>query len=482
VNGADKRIVTLRGTIPCITYALRLILERTAVRNGIVENLKPIHTDAHVTAGASASSAGAASISPTGAAQNPAAAAAGASGAAATAAGAATSQSNSAEAKSLTNEPNQAAGPAPTTATTPIDPATNPDVSITLLVSASAVGALIGQAGATITQTREQTRANIKISSQTLENSTEKTVTVTGALSCVLDALTHILTQLLSNVIAAGAARGAGGALAALRPRIAYTPSASNSTIHPNGMLRNMGYPHQQQGLMHSPHTQAVAHIGAYGHQMGRQPRGGAGSIRQQHMHSVPHTNFLPAQNLAQPGSADPYRHPGLAAGGAPLTSYLFSDPNLMATAAAPHDHHAGEVETIQHVISIPEAYVGSLIGRRGSNISRIRSMTKCEIRIPSRTEGDFNGMRHITLIGTPADVMQATMQINQAISGASYTSPAVIAPAYNILQHPAPSDATVVANPAPNPVVNVNVAPTTATVPTVPTVPAVAADSVVLQ
>lgn len=111
------------------------------------------------------------------------------------------------------------------------------------------------------------------------------------------------------------------------------------------------------------------------------------------------------------------------ASSGLPMSNYVFSESMPLTSGQSQNEHTINENDTIHHIISIPDAYVGSLIGRGGANISRIRSLTKCAIRIPPRTEGDVTGVRHVTVIGSPADVMNASMQISQACSVAQYAS-----------------------------------------------------------
>ncbi len=266
VAGAEKRVVSLKGTIPAITAALRTIVEKLSARYN--EESKSETTDS--------------------------------------------------------NDENQA--------------------SLTLLVSQSAVGSLIGPAGATINATRQATRASIKISSQPLEQSTEKTVVVQGTASAVMTAVTHILTQLLSNVIATG---GANNALRQLQPKVAYEPSAALGSVPGSALF--------------SPQA----------------PLRG---------HGANNSSLLSALMSNRGGSNDN-----------PLT----------------HQH--------QSVISVPDSAIGAIIGRGGATISEIRSVTHCDIRVPSKSDGEedgqFSGSRNITITGSQIGVAMATTVINELLN-----------------------------------------------------------------
>jgi len=70
-----------------------------------------------------------------------------------------------------------------------------------LLIHKTAVGAVIGKAGATIKETQQETNTRIQISNEPLANSTEKTITVSGTIANVEAAIVRILTQLRDNPV-----------------------------------------------------------------------------------------------------------------------------------------------------------------------------------------------------------------------------------------------------------------------------------------
>jgi predicted RNA-binding protein YlqC (UPF0109 family) len=74
-------------------------------------------------------------------------------------------------------------------------------VQLRLLVHKAAVGAIIGQRGATIKETQAQTSTRIQISNDPLPASTEKSVTISGPPDAIHKALTRVLNQLASNPV-----------------------------------------------------------------------------------------------------------------------------------------------------------------------------------------------------------------------------------------------------------------------------------------
>jgi len=77
-------------------------------------------------------------------------------------------------------------------------------IAIRFLVHRSAVGAVIGKAGAVIKETQSDSGARVQVSNEPLPQSTEKTVTITGTPAQIEHAALHILTQLRDNPIRSG--------------------------------------------------------------------------------------------------------------------------------------------------------------------------------------------------------------------------------------------------------------------------------------
>jgi len=77
-------------------------------------------------------------------------------------------------------------------------------IAIRFLVHRSAVGAVIGKAGAVIKETQSDSGARVQVSNEPLPQSTEKTVTITGTPAQIEHAALRILTQLRDNPIRSG--------------------------------------------------------------------------------------------------------------------------------------------------------------------------------------------------------------------------------------------------------------------------------------
>jgi len=76
--------------------------------------------------------------------------------------------------------------------------------SVRFLVHRSAVGAVIGKAGAVIKETQSDSGARVQVSNEPLPQSTEKTVTISGTPAQIEHAALRILTQLRDNPLRSG--------------------------------------------------------------------------------------------------------------------------------------------------------------------------------------------------------------------------------------------------------------------------------------
>jgi predicted RNA-binding protein YlqC (UPF0109 family) len=82
------------------------------------------------------------------------------------------------------------------------DPETT--IAIRYLVHRTAVGAIIGKAGAVIQETQASTNARVQVSNEPLPQSTEKSVMLTGTPLAIRHAAHRILTQLRDNPLRTG--------------------------------------------------------------------------------------------------------------------------------------------------------------------------------------------------------------------------------------------------------------------------------------
>jgi len=150
------------------------------------------------------------------------------------------------------------------------------DISLTFLVGAAAVGAVIGTRGTKINQTRSETGAIIKVSDEALPMSTEKTILIRGAPPSCMAAVQTILNNLAEVMDRP--------------PRQLYDPQAEASIAAYNAYYASMGMvsPYQQ----HLPPQPSHSHTS---HQHPHQPQAyqpphhqAYGSAHQPHQYQAP--------------------------------------------------------------------------------------------------------------------------------------------------------------------------------------------------
>jgi polyribonucleotide nucleotidyltransferase len=228
------------------------------------------------------------------------------------------------------------------------------DVSMKMLVHRSAVGAIIGKAGAVIKQTQSDTGCKIQISQECLANSTDKTVTVSGPKDSVDQASVDILGQLAESPLRPGVKQSQ------------YVPGAVNAAMGA-GMGGGMG------GLgMHG----AIG--GGYGNMgMG----GGLGAL----------------PNQGQFGQAPLY-----GAG----QSQFAGQMGQMSVNTQP---------TSTQKIAIPTVTAGCVIGKHGSTIKDIRSQSGTVVSIadPDPATPDE---RVVTISGSTQSIQTAIFMIRQLV------------------------------------------------------------------
>lgn len=222
--------------------------------------------------------------------------------------------------------------------------------TITLLVGNEVIGACLGKQGAVIRETRDTTGAHIKVSQQTLDGSTEKTVDVKGSQAAVAMAIDMMVHQISTMGHRDGMVPLPRSEWTGPRPFAAA--SAYMAPFDPNaGPYGHMGQPQQQYGATNYGAAAGAAY-------------GGAG---------------FPPHYPPPPGPPPPFG-----------------------------------AEKRQVVIPVANALVGSLIGKSGLTIRRIRDTSRAEVRIADMTPGV--DQRNVTITGTESTTQVAVNMIYEAL------------------------------------------------------------------
>ncbi|XP_031434766.1 poly(rC)-binding protein 3 isoform X3 [Clupea harengus] len=231
-----------------------------------------------------------------------------------------------------------------------------PPVTLRLVFPASQCGSLIGKGGSKIKEIRETTGAQVQVAGDLLPDSTERAVTVSGTPHAITQCVRHICTVMLESP-----PKGA---------TIPYRPKPSPAGAH---------------SVMQQQHPSAVNDLSPYTaiHQAFAMPG----------QYAIPHQDLTKLHQLAM-------QH-------IPLTSLGQHNPTFPGLEAQMH--------TSSHELTIPNDFIGCIIGRQGSKINEIRQMSGAQIKIAGATDG--SAVRHVTITGSPANISVAQYLINARLS-----------------------------------------------------------------
>lgn len=222
------------------------------------------------------------------------------------------------------------------------------------LIPAAQIGSLIGKGGTTIGGIRTQSGAKVKVSSTPEPGTTERMITIIGTLlQCQI--AQQLISQKLLEEMGEGAAYG--------------------------GAPQMGGY------------GAAAGQAAGYGQAVGY----GADAYAQ-----------------ADPYAAAAY---GQAANmmGQMQQQYGMMDPNAGMSAmgyGAPAPQAQSQVGMTTSEISLPDDAMGRVIGRAGSNINEIRSVSGAQIKVVPKD--GISPMRRVTLTGTAEQIASATLMIQR--------------------------------------------------------------------
>ncbi|XP_065213717.1 poly(rC)-binding protein 3-like isoform X1 [Planococcus citri] len=234
-----------------------------------------------------------------------------------------------------------------------------------LIVPATQCGSIIGKGGSKIKEIRESSGASIQVASDMLPNSTERTVTITGNPETITQCIYQVCLILMESP--------PRGTVVPYRPK-----SANNQGFLAGGLQGGLGLSGLDQ----------LSKLGA----------------------ANPLASLASLSSLAGLGGLS-----GLAGGGL----------NAAALAAIASSQLRGsgnkKVQSTPQTqeITVPNEYIGCIIGKGGSKIAEIRQISGAVIRISSNEEtreGPDGIERPITIQGTPDAITVAKYLINMSV------------------------------------------------------------------
>ncbi|XP_028844521.1 poly(rC)-binding protein 3 isoform X2 [Denticeps clupeoides] len=302
----------------------------------------------------------------------------------------------------------------------------NVTLTIRLLMHGKEVGSIIGKKGETVKKMREESGARINISDG---SSPERIVTITGASEVIFKAFAMIAEKFEEDINACminstvtskppvtlrlvfpasqcGSLIGKGGSkIKEIRETTGAQVQVAGDLL-PDSTERAVTVSGTPQAI-----TQCVRHICTV---MLESPPKGA---------TIPYRPKPSTAGtvLAQPHASSAFTIPGqyaiphqdltklhqLAMQHIPLTSLGQNNPTFPGLEAT--------IATSSHELTIPNDFIGCIIGRQGSKINEIRQMSGAQIKIAGATDG--SAVRHVTITGSPANISVAQYLINARLS-----------------------------------------------------------------
>lgn len=254
--------------------------------------------------------------------------------------------------------------------------------ALKIVLSNNQVGGVIGKAGATIKQMREESGATIKVESAATVQS-ERLAQIGGAKVACVKAVTLLASKLAT-----------------------MPPDDSSSTpgkVQKTGLpAARAGAPGQFQGGPGYP---------------GMQPQPGYPGMQQQFQ--APGQSFPGQQQHGQgfqsPGFQQQQQQPGFQQGGYAQQGYagfgVDGSQGSYGGAPAAASGPSGSMEQM-----VPVQLVGRLIGRGGSGIKELRDMTGASIKVNSDCEPGTD-QRKVVVSGTPEQTQVALSLIQQRLA-----------------------------------------------------------------
>lgn len=239
-------------------------------------------------------------------------------------------------------------------------------VTLKLIVPASQCGSIIGRGGSKIKEIRDTSACSIQVQSDMLPFSTERAVTLNGSPSSIV----HCVDMLCDVMIQ----------FPAKTATVPYKPQPSNPPV-----------------IFH--HGQAYMLQGSY---------------------AVPHPDIAKLRHLAAMHSYTEDSPGGLLGNFTSLMSPEKGSGKFMDDmdkgASGTFNLPTKIVDAGTQEITVPNEVIGCIIGKGGSRINEIRTMSDAQISIDRSLEKDSKKERTITISGTPEAISLAQYLINTSI------------------------------------------------------------------
>jgi len=241
-------------------------------------------------------------------------------------------------------------------ADTTVDAAAN--VTIKVLVPNSQAGAIIGKQGAKIKEIRDATGAQVDLSKDLMPGSTERACSISGTAESVSQTVFHISCTMQQA--------GDRGTVTHFTPG-----QGGGAPFGAPGRPPQFGQPQPPHGF----------------------PQQGYPGYPQQGYGGYPQAGYPGYPQQGGGGGAPPAVYGGGGGGAAP---------------AAPQNSHQ---------LPVPNEFIGSIIGKKGSKINEIRTYSQAQIKIADNVPGSTD--RIVTVSGTPEAVQLAHYLIQQRVDEA---------------------------------------------------------------
>ena len=278
-----------------------------------------------------------------------------------------------------------------------------------LLIPHILIGSIIGKQGIRIREIQDASGARLNASEQCIPGSSERSLIILG----VADAV-HIATYYVGGTLVEQLIERFGG------------PAASNYAAR-NGKAQGV-VPGGMQVVAYQPmHTPGqVAQPDGYRKYASPPQRAPTGPYGAQY----PHGQMQPPQQQMQ----GPMHYPNA---GSPHGTYMGAGPQQPAAFghAAPHVSHGGppqqpmqgvpQGQTVTQQIYIPNDMVGAIIGKGGSKINEIRTLSGSAIKINEPQEN--TNERLVTITGTQQSNQMALYMLYSRLGESSKNSNAVM-------------------------------------------------------
>lgn len=272
-------------------------------------------------------------------------------------------------------------------------------ISIRSIITLSNVGPIIGRNGTNIKYFREQANCKIQIS-ETAPGATERILTITGDLNGVSKAYSLIFGKLYEESLLPGTATTSKPVLRILVPH-----SQVGSIIGKSGS--NIKYIQETSGaritvseevLMNS--TERCVTISG----LPEQVTPAIAYVFQKISEAPLPPTIMPYRPMAQT-----YNYPTPPA----YAGYDYSRSGIPAYGNYPEVAYP-PVQS-QQQISVPNEYIGCIIGRAGSKISEVRQQSGAQVRISEAVPGELE--RVVTITGTPQGIQTALYMLYKEIN-----------------------------------------------------------------